>query len=413
MTPQTMNSPGPYRASAEIALWRLVADALENERALDVKYRASSTALPPSGLVPNFKVMKQLALKAQWGWAYPLLIAVAPIAVLLAVSWQWLLLLLSAFSGPRVKPPAKACWVLATSEDNRTIINAALDSDPHTATLPRHQIQFNIRAMGAKIGWVGCISAMHAHLRWLVHALTRPAGERRDLLLHGYDALALLGLVLLARQTKGIFVTDDHYQRWAHVLSYSVEDFRIVQHGFLDEELVLPHRGGSVSFLYLRDIMFRPSFMRYYNVVEHGLFSPPANFVQTPISNVALLLASSFPSIDEEIRLMTALRATCDAVPIIVKFHPAHRYDSRRGRLAALSTVVYEGVGNPACRIFVSYGSFMEFDYRRHGVATVSIARSGSVHAALQEIKSIIANSAPFQASCLSTAQPLSKLFPE
>lgn len=385
-----MSLPG-IGAPTPVAQWRLVAEALENERVLDMKYRATSTALPQGGPVPNFKVMKQLALQAQLGRLYPLLIALAPLAVLLAVPWQWLLLLIGFTSGRRAPLPDGTCWVYATTEGNRAIIDAALDTDPRTASLPRCQIRFGLRALGAEISWLSCVSAIRGHIRWLQYVLTRSAGERRDLLLHGHDALALLGLVNLARQARGIFVTDDHYQRWAHVLSLTAEDFRIVQHGFLDEELVLPHLGGVVTCLYLRDSLFRESFERYYDIADHRLFSPLSSFVQTPLSGDALLLASSFPSIDEEIRLLHAIRASCRDLPIIVKFHPVHRYDSRREKLAECASLVYKGLGNPGCRIFASYGSFMEFDYRRQGIATVSIARSGSVEAAADEIRSLLA----------------------
>lgn len=387
---------GQHDTSAPLALWRLVADALENERALDIKYRLRSTGLL-HGRAPNFKIMKQLALQTQWGGAYSFLICVAPIAVVLAVPLQWLLLLLGAAFSPKRALSVNACRVFATTQGNCAIIDAALDADPGVATLPRYQIHFDSRSMGAEIGLFDSIFVIRSHLRWLIYALTQPSGVRADLLLHGYDAIALLGFASLARKTKHVFVTDDHYQRWAHVLSHAAQDFRIVQHGFLDEELVLPHEGGGVNCLYLRDELFSSSFMRYYEVMERRLFSPPATFVETPFSDVALLLASSFPSIDEEIRLLNAVRASSCAVPIIVKFHPAHHYDARRDQLAVLATMVYEGVGNPACRIFVSHGSFMEFDYRRSGVDTVSIARSGSVEAAADEIRSLFVNFAPIQ----------------
>lgn len=378
-----------------MALWKLIADALENERALDVRYRSTRTALPEHGTVPNFKVMKQLALQAQLGRLYPVLMTIAPLAVLLAAPFQWILLLIGATGGRWASQPDGACRVYSTTEDNRAIIDAALDSDPQILGLPRCSIRFGLQALGAEIRWSGCISAIGAHLRWLRYALTRPAGTRRDLLLHGHDALALLALASLARQARGgIFVTDDHYQRWAHVLSHAAKDFRIVQHGFLDEVLVLTHAGGLVTRLYLRDPMFLASFERYYAVTDHRLFSPSASFVQTPLSGDALLLASSFPSIDEEIRLLDVIRASCRNLPIIVKFHPVHRYDSRREQLAARASLVYEGPGNPGCRIFASHGSFMEFDYRRHGTATVSIARSGSVEAAADEILSLLAHPA-------------------
>lgn len=399
-----MSWPGPVELS------RLVAEALENERALDVKYRATRTALPQGGPVPNFKVMKQLALRAQLGRLYPLLIALAPLAVLLAIPWQWLLLLIGAISARRAPQDDGACWVLATSEGNRAIIDAALDSDLRISTLPRYQIRFGLQALGAEIGCSNCASIVRAHLHWLQYAFKRPAGERRDLLLHGLDALALLGLARLARQAKGIFVTDDHYQRWAHVLSKTADDFRIVQHGFLDDELVLPHMGGTLTCLYLRDVQFRISFARHYSIVDHQLFSPSANFVQTPLSDGALLLASSFPSIDEEIMLLDVVRAACSALPIIVKFHPAHRYDSRRDKLAARANLVYEGSGNPACRIFASHGSFMEFDYRRQGIPTVSISRSGSIEVAAQQIRLFLANPYQTQSGHVPPAEPLPSL---
>lgn len=398
-------------AQAPLALWQLVAEALDNERALDVKYRATRTALPQGGPVPNFKVMKQLALQAQLGRLYPLLIAAAPLAVLLAAPWQWLLLLIGATGGRRAPLPDRACRVFSTSEGNRAIINAALDSDPRISALPRCPIRFGLLTLGAELGWSGCASVVRGHQRWLQNTLTRSAEERWDLLLHGQDALALLGLMSLAGHAGHIFVTDDHYQRWAHVLSHTAEDFRIVQHGFLDEELVLPHAGGTVTCLYLRDVLFRASFARHYPIVEHRLFSPPASFVQTPLSSEALLLASSFPTIDEEIRLLDAVRACCGSLPIIVKFHPAHRYDSRRDQLAARASLVYEGAGNPGCRIFASHGSFMEFDYRLQGIAAVSIARSGSVEAAADEIRSLFL-STPSNFGRVPPMQPHSTLFP-
>ncbi len=368
-------------------LTRLVAEAFENERALDIRYRATFEAFPKSGSVPNFKVMKQLALKAQLVWLYPLLIAVAPLAVLLATPWQWLLLLIGAICGRRVSQPDVACHVIATTESNRTIIDSALDSDPWSSSLPRCQIHFRPFTLGAEIGWLSCLSVVRAHLGWLQHALTRSAGERIDLLLHGRDAVTLLALVCLASQKRGIFITDDHYQRWAHVLSKVADDFRIVQHGFLDEKLVLPHKGGTVTHLYIRDKKFLASFSRYYLIVNHQIFSPSARFIRTQLSECALVLASSFPSIDKEIKLLDIVRASCSDLPIIVKFHPAHRYDSRRDQLAARATMIFEGLGNPAGRIFASDGSFMEFDYVLQGVPTVSIARSGSIEAAAEQIQ--------------------------
>jgi hypothetical protein len=385
----------------DLSEWEIVAKALENERLIDAEYRATKTKLPKDGPVPNFKVMKQLALQARFSWFYPFLIAMAPIAILVSMPCQWLLLMIGSTAYRRDAVKQGACRVLATSLSNRAIIDAAIDSDPRICSLPRCPIRLSLMALGSELGWSRCVSVIKSHLLLYQYLLSLQSEMRRDLLLHGYDSLALLGLLRYARQHRCIFVTDDHYQRWAYVLSHTAKDFRIVQHGFLDDELVIPNAGGSVCCLYLRDDIFRMSFERYYVINEHRRFSPPASFAYTPLSGEAIFLASSFPWIDEEIRLMEIVTETCGGIPIIVKFHPAHLYDTRREKLAAYANLVYEGSGNPGCRIFVSHDSFMEFDYRQQGVATVSIARSGSVEAAVDEIQFLLMNSPLSQAGCV------------
>lgn len=375
--------------------------ALENERELDMLYRATKTKLPPYGPVPNYKVMKQLALQVQLSWLYPCFIAIAPLAILLMIPFQWLLLLIGATAYRRKAVMERACRVLSTTVENREIINAAIDSDPRIANLARYIISLNLISLGAELGLSRCASVIRGHLALLCDVISHPAVMRRDLLLHSRDALALLGLIKLAAQPEYVFVTDCHYQRWSFVLSHTAQDLRIVQHGFLDEELLLPNAGGNVSTLYLYDALFRASFERYYAINEHRLFSRKVLFARTPLSSDALFLASSFPSIDEEINLLESLKKSYCDVPIIVKFHPAHRYDARREKLAAYANLVYDGSCYPACRIFVSHASFMEFEYRRHGFATVSIARCKSVAAAVDEIHFLLANSPPSQSECV------------
>ncbi len=387
--------------------------ALENERVLDVTYRATKTDLPRHGPVPNFKVMKQIALKAQLGRFYPFLIVMAPVVVLAAIPIQWVLLLIGAAVYRMEAVPDRACRILTTTVGNRTIIDAAIDSDCQISCLPRCSVRLSLLALGAELGWLKCVSIIRNHVSLFQNFLSRPSEVRRDLLLHGHDALSLLGLASLAPQPGYTFVTDDHYQRWAYVLSHTARDFRIVQHGFLDEELLLPNVGGCVNCVYLRDSLFRESFERYYAIKNHRLFSPKASFAYTPLSNEALLLASSFPWIEEEIRLLETVRESCGDIPIIIKFHPAHRYDARRDKLAAYANLIYEGSGNPGCKIFVSYESFMEFDYRRNGVATVSIARSKSVEAAADEIQFLLTNSNSSEAGSEQSAQPLPFFLPE
>ena len=376
----------PERNPKSDLVWRRVADALENERAIDLQYRKTSTTLLADDPIPNFKVMKQLAVQAQLGPLYRAAVVIAPLLVLLAVPLQWIRLTMGAILGTRKNAAtSRNCRVLATTIDNRILIDAALDMDEGIRTLPRRPVALGLHALGAELGACRAMWAVVVHGRLLRYLLGRPSGERRDLLLHARDALALVSLTLLASASDDTFATDDHYQRWAHLLSHASRDLRVVQHGFLDDLLDLPHRGGQISMLYLRDRCFLSAFERFYVVRQYRTFIPNSSFVSTPLSSNAVLLASSFPSIDAEIALIDAIHARSRA-PVIVKFHPAHRYDSRREALVARASLVYEDQGNPACRVFVSHRSFMEFNYINQGVFSVSIARSGGVEAACAEI---------------------------
>jgi hypothetical protein len=364
--------------------------ALENEYSLDSRYRSLNSIPIDNQSLPNYKVMKQIAIRGRIGNAYPVFLAMAPWILAFLTPVLWILALSGSVLRKTSIPKAIIYRFVPTTEQAHNLIKSALvdDSVSDVYIKPMPSSSFKL---GQLLGTKRVLESVFVHILLWIKLLKLNADIRRDMILHGRDAFSLALMSIYASSNGETFITDDHYQRWAHVLSHTAKDFRIVQHGFLDEELVLPNSGGVVTCLYLRDGLFRASFERYYAIADQRLFSPLSSFVQTPLSGDALLLASSFPSIDEEIRLLHAIRASRRDLPIIVKFHPVHRYDSRREKLAECASLVYEGLGNPGCRIFVSYGSFMEFDYRRQGIATVSIARSGSVEAAADEIRSLLA----------------------
>jgi len=153
-----------------------------------------------------------------------------------------------------------------------------------------------------------------------------------------------------------------------------------------------------VHTLYVRHSDFEAEFARFFVIGHAVTFTPAFDFVVTPAGGDAILLASSFPTVDDEIALLTQLREQTD-VPVIIKFHPAHHYDARKSRLASLATHVSEHC-HPACRIFVSHSSFMEYDYRTAAAATISIRRSGGVENAVKDILQAL------QTPATRTAQP-------
>ena len=146
---------------------------------------------------------------------------------------------------------------------------------------------------------------------------------------------------------------------------------------------------GQINSLGLRSETSLDMFNRYFDVKSHFVFANEMNFDDLGYRNI-LLLASSAPYIDAEIELLTALRGHI-SLEIAIKLHPAHRYDARADRLAALADVVVPADKRPQAAAFVSWNSFMEFDYEAAGVATWSMERCGgadaTAHAIITELK--------------------------
>lgn len=386
MRKQDVRAPAAQSAGA---LWYSVFQALENERCLDLRYRAISTSLRDEERVPNYKVMKQLALRNRLGPLYRAFIAIALalIPVLAVIEWLFAILV----SVARVGPSGAATFhIVATTPANVDLIEAALSREPSLQGLPLDHDILVFRRLCAELGLHGVVFCIVSHARLLGHILQLEAGRRTDLLLHSRDALVLLMLACYAqRHPEHGFATDDHYQRWAYLLSQHSPNLSIVQHGFLDPHIRFANPFGVARVVYIRDPLFLPEFASYYRILESRVFSPLHELAPNPFSGTSVFIASSFPSIEAEIELVRLIKAGCD-VPVIVKFHPAHQYDQRKQVLAALAEYVCTDATYPRCKIFVSHSSFMEFDYRACGVPTFSIARSGGAANTAQAILNLL-----------------------
>ena len=381
MHEQGVHTPTDFPAQA---LWCLVYQALENERCLDLRYRAISTDLMDDGPVPNYKVMKQLALRNRLGWLYRPFIALATTSmpVLAAVHWLTGLMVVVARVG-RLREAT--LHIIATTPANMRLIKNAIGQEPELRMRHHDQDVLVLRRLSREIGIRGVLFCIAEHIRLLDQILRTKGRKRTDLLLHSRDAFLLLMLVLYAKQRPThCFATDDHYQRWAFVLSHSCADLRLVQHGFLDPLVGFPNPFGNARTVYVRDQVFAPMYATYYRICQSKVFSPTTVFAPNKFSRSGIFLASSFPSIDDEIDLVRLLKSRLE-LPVIVKFHPSHAYDARQQTLAALASLVSMD-DHPECRLFVSHNSFMEFDYKVAGFPTFSIIRAGGVAATAQSI---------------------------
>ncbi|WP_141213209.1 hypothetical protein [Janthinobacterium sp. PC23-8] len=362
---------------AKAPLWQRIRMALENERCLDLQYRRMHTNLVSDAQVPNYKVMKQLALRNRFGALYGVFIALAVMLtpVLSCFEWVYSFLLLCR---PRKRRPSQvAVHVIPTTPGNIFLVDAALKSVNTKGMDACDSDLMRLSRLVSEVGFAGVLRCVVAHTRLLWYALRLPAGQRRDMILHTRDAFRLIMLAHYAEtHPEHTFATDDHYQRWAYLLSHSNSNLLIAQHGFLDPAIVFSHPFGEAACICVRDASFVPYFEKYYTARKFQIFSPPVSLTDNPLSGTAIFLASSFPSIQEEIDLITSIKKRVD-VPIIIKFHPSHSYDEKKLVLSSMASYVCDTTEYPACKVFVSYGSFMEYDYRAMNTQVFSIVAQG------------------------------------
>lgn len=370
-------------------LWRVVLEALENERCLDLHFRKEVRDPRCDESVPNYKVMKQLALKSQLGPLYRPFVKVAPLAIAPLAVLQWgAALALAALPARR---RTATVHLAPTVETNTELIEAAVAADEELRDRPRDQDLNSLGALCATLPLVDVVACVGAHGRLLLELIRLDDGRRADLLLHARDALTLLMLGQHARRHPAdVFVTDDHHQRWAFVLSRAAVDFRMVQHGILDAAVVFTHPFGPVRRLYVRDRAGAEPFHRYFSLGDVRVFTFLKPLKPSAIAARAVFLASSFPSIDDELVLLRRLRD--QQVPIIVKLHPVHRYDRRGRELEDLADLVAARGDSPACRLFVSHSSSMEDEYRARGIPTFSMARAGGPERVAEQILAALAH---------------------
>jgi hypothetical protein len=364
-------------------------NALENERCLDLRYRFLNPDLINSLKLPNYKVMRQVALHKRLGRWYQLFILAAQVAVPIFAVVAWIAALVLSLTG---RPPQRASMVhvIATTPNNLALVEAALSGREEIAGEYDAQLR-SLKRLSAELGPRGVARCVKAHIVLFGRILALPSGQRKDMVLHARDAFGLIMMSHFAEtHPDHFFVTDDHYQRWAYLLSHSSPRCVLVQHGFLDSGIEFENPFGAVKTVFLRDSSFRKCFERYFAVASFSEFAAVKSLKQNAFAGRALFLASSFPSIDLEIQLLRQVLARVD-VPVIIKLHPAHTYDDRKNVLTALASHVCSGNEYPDCRVFVSAGSFMEFDYRALGRTTFSISRFSNVESAADAVATYLA----------------------
>jgi hypothetical protein len=343
--------------------------ALCNEIRLDQRYQEIFGA---EGFYINYKIMKQVALKSKFGFLLtPTIFTLAWIMPCILFV-RWILMLGISIGSPVTKSDVNYVWVIPTTPTNDVLIHSVLLRNKQTSlralTLKNLSVSLPSRLGLLAVLLVGWQTVC------LISRIILLGPSRTALLLHSRDALSMLLLAKFARShPNDSFATDCHYQRWSFVLSHAANDLILVQHGSLDLAIVLPYKGGAVRQVIVRDKASAKGWRQYYRTIrEETIYTPNFKLDENSYSHAAVFLASSFPTIDLEISFIRALREAV-STPLIVKLHPAHRYDDRQVQLISFADYVCKPDENPSCAVFVSHSSSMEMIYRQHEISTVSL----------------------------------------
>jgi hypothetical protein len=373
-----------------LPVWQRLLQSLQNERCIDLRYRELNPTLAGDPGLPNYKIMKQVALRRRLGRLYSPTIKIARLLMPVYSVTQCGAALLASLVKSRTSTANG--HVIATVPSNIPLIRRAIGGNSGFTGVTFDDDLLDLRTLAASLGMAGVLRSFLSYCRLLHQILLGRPEERSDLLLHSRDAFPLIMLChYMDSHQEHWFATECHYQRWSFLLSHSAAKWVLVQHGFLDPDICLANACGPLPLLFGRDDCFFDQFGRFYRVGRYITFTPVERLEHNEFAATALFLASSFPSIDAEIALLRTIRAHVD-VPVLVKFHPAHAYDDRKRELAELANLVCSATDYPDCSVFVSNNSFMEYDYQFLGKKTFAISRFDSVDSAAAAITNWISD---------------------
>lgn len=350
--------------------------ALQNERCLDVHFRSNSGNSYILNKLPNYKLMKQVALYSRFGRFYFIFIFASLIVIPIIILLQFIFAVLVSITTKKTVE-ANPVHIIAQTNTNFDFIKAR-----YVDELGCNQVSFvsdicSLKGLSSRLDVVTLLAAFAGCVVLYLLILRGKSGEKMDLLLHCRDAFILSMLIYYVSKTpQADFVTDCHYQRWVFLLSNLSDKLSVVQHGFIDPDINFINSFGAINTLYVYDYSFKKSFDKYFFVADCKLYKSNLMLMPNQFSLNSVFLASSFPAIDKEIELLDIMKKQTTAY-IMIKLHPRHSYDAKKDKLLSYASYICRDDEFPECRAFVSYNSFLEYDYKLCGVSTFSIAKNG------------------------------------
>jgi hypothetical protein len=341
---------------------------IELEKYIKAQYNFSKNLL-------NFKVLKCSELQGNMGFLFPLFYFSYSVYVFLRILISFFLLFLfcflTLFKKLEIQKPSDVIY-FPTNSNAETIIQNVFEQFNFEIKLTsknKVSIFFLLKNLSVKDLIHVSISSIKFYINLLFYK-----SNRFLIYLNSIDSIFLILLIkYLKKNNQKVIVTDDQCQRWAFIISNISEKSIFVQHGYISESIKFPHNFGKVDTYFIRDICFKEVFSLYFTVNNFKILRRNIHFTNTGFP-FSIFLASSSPYIDKEIEFLKLLRKHF-TIPIIVKKHPVHTYNmDKLNNLYSLSDYICKSNENPECNIFVSFSSFMEYDYKSNLIQTISLS---------------------------------------
>lgn len=365
---------GKTHGLSNYRLAEILFQSLENEEILDTQVARRYFSKNELRDLPNFKQLKLVPLKRRFGSLFMVLLNFVSFLVPLKSYFELIVWLIVRCLVPRRKPIKGDCVYVAFFELHIPLLKRVLCKEEKLDLegLRRRDIICRLP-----------ISDLTDALRTvtMVFRMVRncSAERRRDLRLQAWNICGLILVALYARRFSDMpIVTSSMLQRWAYVIGHTAEQAWMIQHGFMHVDMPFAHSFSNVDRIYAySEEQFR-NYQSYYGAADFRLITSDIELENVNGSKNALFLGSSAPHLEEEIKLLRALKPDL-AVPLAIKLHPRHVYDERAEVLLSLADIVIPAASNPDCRVFLSHSSFYGLMYERCGIKSITFSEHHNI----------------------------------
>ena len=370
---------------------KLVFQSLVNELALDESISIRLYSERNLGILRRFKPLKSFPLYERFGVLFLVFLVIVSFGsmflMLLGPFWGLLTCIIAWMNSIRRKPLAdlyKYVVVSSSHDGSRLILeNENMNSAEVLFFDPKRRPPISL-LKSRDFVLIGLNT-------WelLFRILAQNKFSRLGLLLQAYDSINALFLLRILHGSGAQFFTNDHYQRWAFLLSHGERELTMYQHGFIDASINFPFPGGDVKKLVVYDSSFAVTFKKIYRVNSIELLGKGRTLSDAK-SSISVMVASSANSSTMELEFISQLRVVCPETIVVLKLHPNHQYGNDKEKLLSSSDYVLDGSDYPVCSVFVSYDSFLRFDYERNGIPTVSLSDFDVIEDAVRRVSNFL-----------------------